>query len=384
MRPRSLCSLVLLVGLSTCHERKTSEQTANGAARQRVTAAASSSAPAAPSTPAADSVTAAKATTSNVHCKARGSKGLVTLSPIPEAEVQLAAAGDDIYALGFTHELARTRLYRFTRQGGPIEVVAEQQGLGERKRFAVADGAAYYAQQGKLFKLGPAKGLAVVLRQGIDSPVAVVGKYVFAVACEPKGKADHLLQIQREGGAAETIADLPRASQERCQYSSLVADERDIFIADWNGSRIWGVSRVDKSARVVVAKRGFPGPLILETDVLVYASTRGLFRVARTGGAPALIADTNVALAPYSLIASSSAAYWVFDAIAYTEPTTLHRVPRAGGPSESVMVLTNADPNGEIHEGQGLLDFTLDEECVYVAQKQYKRPGTQIIVKALN
>src|SRR5205814_9731100 len=129
---------------------------------------------------------------------------------------------------------------------------------GGRKQFSLHDGAACYEQAGKLFKLGPAKGAALTLHEGVQSPTAVVGDHVLVIACDDKGRADHLLRLPTAGGEADTIADLPRASADRCQYSSLVADARDVFIADWNGSRIFAVSLGDKSVRTLVAKRGFP------------------------------------------------------------------------------------------------------------------------------
>jgi hypothetical protein len=114
------------------------------------------------------------------------------LSPIREDDaVQLSSQGNNVFALGYTHALARTRLYRFSRAGGPVEFVAEQKGIGDNKRFAMADGAAYYVQTGKLFKLGPAKGSAVELYSGVHSPVAIVGDKVLAIACDSKGAADY-------------------------------------------------------------------------------------------------------------------------------------------------------------------------------------------------
>ncbi|HXK16299.1 MAG TPA: hypothetical protein VNG33_00745, partial [Polyangiaceae bacterium] len=305
------------------------------------------------------------------HCPALGKKTSAELHPIPEEEVQLAVEGDDVYALGYTHALARSRLYRFTRDGGVPEVVAEQKGLGERKHFSLQGGAGYFVQSGKLFKLGPAPQAAQLLREDVQSPTAVVGDRVLVIACDSKSKADHVLRLPTAGGDAESLADLPRASADRCQYSSVVADERDVFIADWRGSQIFAVSLSDKAVRVVVAKRGFPGPLLLEPDALVYASALGLFRLARAGGTPTRLADTNQALAPYSLIAASRSDYWVFDNIVYTIPIVLYWLPRAGGDSKSFMTLHNADPNVESYEGDGLSDFVVDDECVYVTQNQY-------------
>ena len=95
------------------------------------------------------------------------------------------------------------------------------------------------------------------------------------------------------------------------------------------------------------------------------------------------VADSDSALAPYSYIGESANDYWVFDALAYAPTTNLHRIPRAGGPAQTVMVLKNADPSAGPEMGQGLVDFAVDDQCVYVAQTQYKRAGIQLLVKAL-
>jgi hypothetical protein len=315
-------------------------------------------------------------------CKAAGKKGSTELSPIPEVEVQLVAAPDALYALGFTHDLARSRLYRFSRAGGPVEMVAEQKGLGVRKHLTVSDGAGYYVQSGKLIRLGPESGESSVLHSAMHSPVAVVGDRVLGVACDSKAKVDRLLELPTTGGEPQLVAELPRSQRDGCQYSSVVADERDVFIADWNAQAIVAVSRADKQVRRVVSKRGFPGGLLLEPDALVYSSTAGIQRVARDGSSPVVVADTGVAYAPFSTIASNSSAYFAVDNIAYALDSKLRRMPREGGAPQILLVLKSADPEVTV-EGQGFWDFVVDEQCAYIAQTQYKRSGVQIVVKPL-
>lgn len=384
MTTRRLALLVAL--LAGCQKSPPPQRLATPSAAQAprpVPPAPSSSA--ASTSAATPSVTATPPLPSatDAPCKALGKKGSTELSPLQEGELQLSAAPDALYALGYTHELARVRLYRFSRGGGPLEVVAERKGIGERKRFAVAGGAAYYAQAGKLVRLGPKSGEASVLYDGIQSPVAVVGDRVLGISCDNKSNADRLLELPIAGGEPQLVAELPHSSHERCQYSSLVADERDIFIADWNGHAVLRVSRSDRSLTSVVTHAGFPGPLLLDGDALTYNSTAGLTRVARDGTTPLKLASSDISLAPYSLTAQNGTAYWVFDAIAYTVTTTLRKIPRAGGAAQTVMVLKNADPEAANYDGQGLVDFAVDEQCVYVAQTQFKRPGIQLIVKAL-
>jgi hypothetical protein len=315
-----------------------------------------------------------------LHCKALGKSGTLTLSSIKEDEVQLATQGDSLFALGYTLALARTRLYRVSRAGGPIEPIAEQKGVGDRTHFALVDGAAYYTQAGKLFKLGPDKGVALKLYEGVHSPVAVTRGQVFVIACDSKS-SDHLLQIPSDGGAAETVAELPRASHDPCRYASIMADERAVFIADWNGSRVLAVARADKSVTPIVSKQGFPSTLSLDKAGLAFTSALGVFHVDRQGGSRTQLVNEDVALAPYALTASYGDELWVFDNTAYGRSCNLYRLSQSDHAPKPFLQLHDTDPNGSTLEGFGLLDFTVDDECVYVAQTQYAKPGTQILVK---
>lgn len=369
-------ALALIVLVSAC--RGTAKPTPVGS----TSAVAPPSATASVAPTAAASGTPA-ALTLDAPCKALGKKGSTELSPIPEAEVQLFATPEALYALGFTHELARSRLYRFSRAGGPLEMVAEQKGLGDRKPFVVVGGAAYYVQAGKLIRLGPKSGESTVLFDGLHSPVAVVGSRVLGVACDSKAKADRLLELPVTGGEPQLVAELPKAPGDTCQYSSLVADERDVFIADWKKQQVLAVSRADKTVRSLVSKRGFPGELQLGPDGLAYLSTAGLERVARDGGAKVKLADPDIALGPYSVVAANATHFFAADNLAYSMATTLRRLPRAGGAAQSLLVLKNADPTADVISGQGFWDFVVDEQCVYVAQTQYRRAGVQLVVKAL-
>jgi hypothetical protein len=384
------------LALPACrHEGAASRATGSSASSSAVvssssvvssSAIASPNATASPSAVASSNVSAGHATAEPqavTHCAAFGKKGSHELKPIQEAELQLSAQGDELFALGFTHELARTRLYRFSRAGGAVTVVAEQKGLGERTPFAVAGGAAFFVQAGKLHKLGPEAGAAVQLYDGVHSPPVVVGSHVLAIACDTKQETDHLLQLPIAGGTADIIAELPRASHARCRYSSLVADERDLFIADWNGQRLLRVGLANKSVQTIASQVGFPGPLRLEPEGLLFISTAGLLRVGRAGGATTRLASAEIALGPYSELAGNGVDDWVFDNMPYSVRSTLFRIAKAGSAPKAFLTLRNNDPAATVIDGQGLLAFAVDDECVYIAQTQYHRAGAQIITRAL-
>jgi hypothetical protein len=297
------------------------------------------------------------------HCKAFGKSGILALATIKEDDVQLAAQRDTLFVLGYTLALARTRLYRLSRAGGSLEPIAEQKGIGDPTHFALLGGAAYYTQAGKLFKLGPDNGAALKLYDGVHSPVAVTQDHLFVIACDSKSN-DHLLQIPSEGGAAETVAELPRASHELCRYASVVA-----------------VSRADKSVTPIVTKQGFPSSLRLDSTGLSFTSALGFFHVDRNGGTLTQLLKADVALAPYALTATYGDEHWVFDNTAYATTCNLYRLSQGQPVPKPFLQIHDTNPNGSTPDGFGLLDFTVDDECVYVAQTQYAKPGAQILVK---
>ena len=317
---------------------------------------------------------------STAHCKALGKSGTLTLTSMKEDAVQLAVQGDTLFALGYTFALARTRLYRASRAGGPFEPIAEQKGIGDLTHFALLGGAAYYTQAGKLFKLGPDQGAALKLYEGVHSPAAVAKGSVFVIVCDSKS-SDHLVQIPNQGGAAETVAELPRASHGLCRYSSVVADERAVFIADWNGSRVLSVSRSDKSITPIVTKHGFPASLSLDSTGLSFTSALGVFHADRQGGALTQLVNADVALAPYALSATYGDEQWVFDNTAYATTCNLYRLHPGQSAPKPFLQLHDTNPSGSTPDGFGLLDFTVDDECVYIAQTQYGKAGAQILVK---
>lgn len=137
-----------------------------------------------------------------------------------------------------------------------------------------------------------------------------------------------------------------------------------------------------RSIRELVSKKGFPSSLVLEPDQLVLLSALGLLRVSRTGGPITKLAEDTVALAPYSLLRAQGGEYFVYDNLAYSTTNTLFRLPRAGGAPKAFFDYQAPDPAGQSFDDNGLRDFDVDDECAYIAQWQYGKPGVQLLAQA--
>ena len=317
-----------------------------------------------------------------MHCKAIGQTGNVSLGFLREDRLRLVAEHGWVYALGYTHALARVRWLRVSRAGGEVEARAEQKGLGEPSDPVVRDGAAYYTQAGNLFRLGPELGVSASLRQAADSPVAVHGERAFFVDCDRPGRSDHLVDAPLSGGEARTLAELPHAPGTRCRYTSVAADAKDVLIADWNGQRILAVSRPDGAVRDLVQKRGFVQELMLEDDAVSFISVRGLERADRDGAASEVLLGPERVVAPYSRAQLEGGSYWLHDDIAYSMVMHLIQLPYRGGAPRIIAKFKAADPTMESSGDEALAGYAVDDECVYFARRRPGQPA-ELFARAL-
>ncbi|HEY3497146.1 MAG TPA: hypothetical protein VGK73_20750 [Polyangiaceae bacterium] len=309
-----------------------------------------------------------------MHCKALERKGSVSLGIVREELVWVAAERGYVYLLGYTHRLARVRFLRVSRAGGEQETLVEQKGLGEPSELVLRDGAAYYTQGGSLFRLGPEPSASVTLHRAADSPVAVDGDRAFFVDCDRPGKSDHLVEQPLSGGEARTLAELPHTPGTRCSYSSVVADAREVLIADWNGHLVHAVSRADGAVRELVKQRGFVEDLMLETDTVSFLSKRGLERMDRTGANSRILLASESVRAPYSRAKLHGGEYWLHDDIAYTTVTHLFRLPYQGGTPQAMATYKVAEPTLDTPGDEQLVSFGVDDECAYFTRKRHGQP----------
>jgi hypothetical protein len=309
------------------------------------------------------------------QCKAVGQKGAVSLGFLREERVRLLAEQGYVYALGYTHAVARVRWLRVARAGGEIDSLTEKKGLGEPSDPVVRNGAAYYTQSGSLFRLGPERSASVTLHSAADSPLAVRGDRAFFVDCDRPGKSDRVIDAPLSEGEPRTIAELPHAPGKRCRYSSVAADDREILIADWNDQRVVAISRESGAVRDLVRNRGFVQELMLETNALSFVSARGLERVDRTGARSQILLNPNLVAAPYSRARLQGGSYWLHDDIAYTTLMHLYRLPYQGGAPQTIATFKIADATRDSPGDEKLQSFAVDDQCVYFARGRHKQPA---------
>lgn len=318
-----------------------------------------------------------------VHCKALGKKGNIPVGSVRDQRVQLLTDAEHLYVLGHTHELARVRLLRLPRSGGEFETIGEQsKAINQPSRAVVHGGAAYYTQAGTLYRLGPESGPSTALHMGADSPPTVEGQRAYVVDCDRTGKTDRVLEVPLDGGVARTLAEIPHKSSKRCEYSSLVADRREVLIADWNGQRILAVERATGNVRELIRHRGFVQELMLEPNSLSFVSGRGLERADRNGNDAKVLVSPETVLAPWSRAQVHSGEYWFTDDIAYTSVTHIYRMPARGGKPQSVVQFGSLEPAVVNTAGDAfLLSYAVDDECVYFV-REVSGQGRQLLARA--
>jgi hypothetical protein len=311
-----------------------------------------------------------------------GQKQTVGIGVGPDERLQMHAEGGYVYLLSYLDVMARVRWSRVSRGGGQLEQIAEVKRLGSPSALVARDGAAYYTQAGTLFKLGPERGASLALYEPAHSPPALHGDRLFFVECDKKGKADYLKEISVAGGPVQTLAELPHPPGKRCEYPSVVADERDVILADWKGQRVVAVSRKDGSQRTLISKRGFPQSLSLEADAVTFLSARGLERVDRDGGAPVGLLDNEQVAAPFSHVILRDREYWVADWIAYMPTDHLFRLPYAGGKPQTVASFEQSSPVDSSPTDHFLSGFAVDDECVYWARTRAGGTKSELFARA--
>lgn len=286
----------------------------------------------------------------------------------PNERLQMDAGNGYVYLLSYLEQMARVRWSRISRSGGELEQIAEVTRLGAPSELAARDGAAYYTQAGVLFKLGPEIGASQRLSENAHSPPALHEDRLFFIECDKRGKADYVKELSVAGGPAKTLAELIHPPGKRCDYPSVVADERDVIVGDWNAQRVVAVSREDGSHRTLIAKRGFPQSLIVEDDAVTLLSSRGLERVARDGDARLVLLDSDHVAAPFSHVILRGGEYWAADWIAYMPVDHLFRLPYGGGKPQVLASFTQSSPVDSSPHDDFLSGFAVDDECVYWAR----------------
>jgi len=297
---------------------------------------------------------------------------LVSLATIPRVDdVFLQLQGDEIYALGYHHALAKTTLTRVRRDGKKVDKLGHFGGLGPVASFTLFDSNAYFWRKQSVFRVDPGSGSAVPVAERVARPFVVDDRGLFGLRCGDAEHPDELLRIDLRDGE-QTIAVMPAREPGRsCGYRYLSIGAETAFVSDWTTRRIYRVVLASGAVDVLVADKSYPLRLFAESAHLVFHAADGLYRVRDDG--TELKQLSEIGKVPYSTVVTDGTDFWVYSAIRFTNVHGLYQVPIAGGASRRVPTFEPFSKKDPLYEA-GFVDLAVDDECLYFARSGH--PGT--------
>ena len=307
-----------------------------------------------------------------VDCIAQGQTGLVSLGTIQRVnDVFLQVVGDELYALGYHHALARTTLTRVRRDGQDLQRLAQFGGLGPVASFVVFEGNPYFWRKQSIYRVDQGSGAPVSVAERVARPFVVNERGLFVLRCGDAEHPDELLRVDPRDGE-QTLAVMPaRAPGHSCGYHYLSVDETMAFVSDWTSRRIYRVTLGTGAVDVLVGSQPYPLRTIAEPGHVVFHSAEGLYRIRRVGGD--LYQLSELGQVPYSSVVTDDDDFWIYTAVRFTNVHGLYRVPHAGGSAERIPSIEPFSKKDPLYEA-GFVDLAVDDQCIYFAR--YGHPGT--------
>jgi hypothetical protein len=287
----------------------------------------------------------------------------------------LGIENEFLYVLTYKQAMASVGLSRISRAGGPLEEIATHTGLGDLKDMVVSGGAAYVVQGKRLIKLGPGPQGEAELLSGVSPSVAAVPDSVYVVRCDPGGVDDDLLRLPLDGAPPEIVTKIRRVPSKSCEYTDIAVDASEVVVADRPGQRIVAVSRADGQVRAVAEKVGFPSEITLDARFLTFLSSRGMHRVTRKTLEKKLILTSDQVYAPFSSLLLEGDDHWIADHLPYSDGDIVYRMGTDEAELTRFTRYHRKDPVYASGNDTGLLDFSVDDECVYLAQWKHGQPS---------
>jgi hypothetical protein len=130
----------------------------------------------------------------------------------------------------------------------------------------------------------------------------------------------------------------------------------------------------DGSVREAATGRAFPRDIVAGAQGIDFATSKGLFRIAKEGTPAARLSD--IGATPFMDLAADPTHYWVFQGEPYEPTESIWRLPRSGGKATKVWTFANRGAE----EGTGIDAIAVDEQCVYTLQ--YAKSGEYFTVFA--
>ncbi|MBN1611765.1 MAG: hypothetical protein JW940_34345 [Polyangiaceae bacterium] len=354
---------------------------------------------------------AAPATTA--PCKAVGKRGQLALATQSGTFVShiLRTRGDHLFLLISSQPNARFTLLRIMRDGSTKTALGHLPGVGSPDGLWLTPDGAYTTFKRDLWRFPLAGGDAVLLAQGFSRSIAIEDGHVYGIQCgkadkkEAKtGKTDALVRAAMGGDRLAVLAKITRRSKE-CDYRGLAVDGTDAVLTDWPGRRLLSVSLSDGTVRVAATGHAFPRDVVMGPQDIDFATSKGLYRIAKAavraapisdiGAAPAMdLADesnglyrpakraspatrlSGVGATPFMDLAGDQTHYWIFQGEPYEPTESIWRLPRSGGKATKVWTFANRGAE----QGTGIDAIAVDEQCVYYLQ--YAKSGDYFTVFA--
>jgi len=311
-----------------------------------------------------------------VHCKALAKRGLVSIAQLQEDLVDMTPESDHVLLLTFHPGLGRVTLTRVRRDGSSKDVVSRQSGVGEPKPPTWAPDAVYFTRQRNLYRMPRAGGDSVLVAKGFSYSVAVAGGYAYGVICDAKKSFDRLVRVTVSGGNVEPFAEIEHTKPPEqdpgtfaCNYSSLVADDKAVYLTHWNGRRVLRVDLESRATTTLAIRASYPSDLYLEDVNLVFRASGGVYRGSKTEANAVLI--TDLGSAPFTMVAYDPKALFTHQSDPYATEECTYEVSWSTGKSNKRDCFKAERPD-EFPPDVGVRGIAVDGECIYTMRKHQK------------
>jgi sugar lactone lactonase YvrE len=187
----------------------------------------------------------------------------------------------------------------------------------------------------------------------------VDGAIAYGIRCKTARMEDQLFSVSEAGGESKPLATIERRTK-TCKYGDLAVDGNTIFATDWEGRRLLAIDLPEGKVKVLATGHPFASRLFVHAEHVDFATSNGLRRVSRAGGAARKLGRVGESM--FDLVAFDGSDYWIFDGGRF-EREYIWRLRGDGGEPERVYTFRDDDPLGS-----GAMGMSADEQCFYYSQ----------------
>jgi hypothetical protein len=221
-----------------------------------------------------------------------------------------------------------------------------------------------------------AGGESVLVAKGFSYSVAVAGGYAYGVTCDAKKSFDTLVRVTVSGGNVEPFAEIEHTKPPEqdpgtfaCNYSSLVADDKAVYLTHWNGRRVLRVDLESRATTTLAIRASYPSDLYLEDVNLVFRASGGVYRGSKTEANAVLI--TDLGSAPFTMVVYDPKALFTHQSDPYATEECTYEVSWSTGKSHKRDCFKAERPD-EFPPDVGVRGIAVDDECIYTMRKHQK------------